>query len=260
MMQPCNDAGNSLAGWFIDRLVTLVCWVWFTLGFLCCFALPYLIAAFLVKDSEAAIQRLNSLFFCILFAILRVIAPSHKVEVAPEVAAIRSAVIVCNHLSYLDPLLLICTFPRHRTIVKTRFFTIPIFGQVIKRAGYIPASGEGRFARLMLKQIENMPSFLRSGGNLFVFPAGTRARNGNSRAFHPGALKIARLCNAPIYVVRVENTEILFPPGKFVFNSRRKNTISLSVAGCIRPDNETGLPSIAELEQQVHQMFEEGSL
>ncbi len=257
-MRSCRASIASAAGWLIDRLVTLACWAWFTLGFIFCFSVPYIVAATLVRDPETATQKLNSCFFRVLFAILKVTAPSHRVKIDSEVSAIRSSVIVCNHLSYLDPLLLIRTFPRHRTLVKTRFFSIPIFGQVITRAGYIPASGEGRFSRLMLQQIESMPSFLHSGGNLFVFPEGTRSRNGSTGTFHPGALKIARLCKAPIYVVKIRNTQVLFPPGKFVFNSRRSNIIRLSIVDCIRPDYEANPPSTAALEQQVLDVYERG--
>ncbi len=259
-MWSCSGIINDTAGWLIDRFVTLACWAWFIFGFVFCFSAPYTVAAFLARDPETATQRLNSRFFAILFAILKILAPSHKIHIDQDVTAIRSSVILCNHLSYLDPLLLITTFPRHRTIVKPRFFSIPIFRRVITRAGYLPASGEGRFSRLMLQQIESMPSFLQSGGNLFVFPEGTRKRNGSVGSLHPGALKIARLCKVPIYVLRVQNTAVLFPPGKFVFNSRQKNTIRLSVVGCIRPDYDTDLPSAAALEQQVVAVYEGGNI
>ncbi len=258
-MWSCSGIFGTFAGWLIDRFVTLTCWAWFIFGFVFFFSVPYTVAAFLGKDSQTATQRLNSLFTGVLFAILRILAPSHTMHIDPDVTAIRSSVILCNHLSYLDPLLLITTFPRHRTIVKPRFFGIPIFRKILTQAGYIPASGEGRFARLMLQQIESMPSFLQSGGNLFVFPEGTRKRNGSIGSLHPGALKIARLCKAPMYVLRVQNTAVLFPPGKFVFNSRQKNTIRLSVVGCIRPDYEGDPPSAAALEQEVVAMYERGN-
>ena len=45
-------------------------------------------------------------------------------------------------------------------------------------AGYLPATATGRFAGLMLARMETMPAYLASGGNLFVFPEGTRSRDG----------------------------------------------------------------------------------
>src|SRR5665648_83132 len=150
----------------LNFLVTILCWAWFILGFFLFFSWRYLACALFAKEPEHCFQRLNSRFYQVLFRILLLTAPSHTWEVDKEVAAIRSAVIVCNHLSYLDPLLFIALFERHRTLVKTRFFSMPVFGWIIKKSGYFPASGEGRFTRMMLEQMQTMERFLHDGGNL----------------------------------------------------------------------------------------------
>ncbi|MFA6499413.1 MAG: lysophospholipid acyltransferase family protein [Desulfurivibrionaceae bacterium] len=170
-------------------------------------------------------------------------------------AAIRSAVIVCNHISYLDPLLLIALFERHRTIVKTRFFKMPIWGWIIKKSGYFPATGEGRFTRMLIEQMETMNGFFQDGGNLFVFPEGTRSRDGRFGTLSKGALKIARLCRVPVYVLHLSNTDKLFPPGKFIFQTRVKNIISLKVIDRIDPDYQQQVPSVTMLEQRVKDAY-----
>lgn len=238
-----------------DFFVTLICWAWFTLGFVLFFSWRYVACALFSKNPEVGFQQLNNRFYQIFFRILRCTAPSHTWEIAEEVKAIRSAVIVCNHLSYLDPLLFIALFERHRTIVKTRFFKVPIFRWIISRAGYFPATGEGRFTRIMLDQMETMADFLHSGGNLFVFPEGTRSRDGKVGALNRGALKIARLCGAPIYVLRLTATNNLFAPGRFLFHTTRKNTIRLKIIERITPDFRRP-PSAATLEQRVQQAYE----
>ena len=129
-------------------------------------------------------------------------------------AAISSSVIICNHLSYLDPLLLIALFPQQKTIVKTRFFGAPVFGWIITKSGYIPATGEGRFAAMMIRQMETMPAYLKRGGNLFVFPEGTRSRDGKIGKLQVGALKIARINHAPVLVLQICDSDKLFTPGK----------------------------------------------
>ena len=235
----------------LNFLVTILCWAWFILGFLLFFSWRYLACALFVKEPEHCFQRLNSRFYQVFFRILRLTAPSHTWEVDKEVAAIRSAVIVCNHLSYLDPLLFIALFERHRTLVKTRFFSMPVFGWIIKKSGYFPASGEGRFTRMMLEQMQTMERFLHDGGNLFVFPEGTRSRDGQVGNLNKGAMKIARLCKAPIYVLQLAHTNKLFPPGKFLFQTRIKNTITLKIIDRIEPDYEHHIPSASELEQQI---------
>lgn len=238
-----------------DFLVTIICWLWFLLGGILFFLWRYVACALFVKEPEASFQRLNSRFYQVFFSLVRFLAPSHKWEIAKEVRAIRSAVIVCNHISYLDPLLFIALFERHRTIVKTRFFKMPIWGWIIRKSGYFPAAGEDRFTGMMLEQMESMADFLRDGGNLFVFPEGTRSRDGQLGALNRGALKIARLCKAPVYVLRLSNTDKLFAPGKFMFQTRVKNTITLKIIDRIEPGYEHEKPSTAMLEQRLRDAF-----
>lgn len=239
----------------IDCCVTLICWTWFIFGFLLFFSWRYGAAALFAQDKEISFQRLNSLFFQTFFRILKLTAPRQRIKTEEEVAAIKSSVIVCNHLSYLDPLLLIALFTRHRTIVKTRFFGMPVFGWIIKKSGYLPATAVGRFSPMMIRQMETMVPYFQAGGNLFVFPEGTRSRDGKIGTLNKGALKIARLYKVPIYVLKLSNTDKLFTPGKFFFNTRRDNTIRVKIINCIEPDYQSSPPSTAELEQRVRQAY-----
>lgn len=239
----------------LDFLVTILCWAWFIVGFFLFFSWRYLGCALFSRDPEPCFQGLNSRFFQVFFQILKSTAPRHRWEIDDEVATIRSAVIVCNHLSYLDPLLFISLFEQHRTLVKSRFFSMPVFGRIIRKSGYFPASGEGQFTRLMIKQIETMRDFLNSGGNLFIFPEGTRSRSGMIGDLNQGAMKIARLCRAPIYVLQLTNTDKLFTPGRFLFQTRVRNTISLKILDCIEPDYQHHIPSATALEQQVREIY-----
>lgn len=241
-----------------DFLVTIICWIWFLLGGILFFLWRYLACALFVKEPAACFQRLNSRFYRIFFRLVRRLAPRHRWEIENEVAAIRSAVIVCNHISYLDPLLLIALFERQRTIVKTRFFTMPIWGWIIRKSGYIPAGGKGRFAGMMLEQMETMQGFLEDGGNLFVFPEGTRSRDGKLGTLNRGALKIARLHKVPIYVLLLANTDKLFPPGKFLFRTGADNCISLKIIARIEPDHQHK-PTLAMLEQRVRDAYRVGA-
>lgn len=241
--------------WCVDCCVTLICWTWFIFGFILFFSWLYLAAMLFSKNPEIRFQQLNSQFYRIFFKILRVTAPSHRIQVDEDVAAIKSAVIVCNHLSYLDPLLLIALFPKQKTIVKSRFFSMPVFGRIIAKSGYLPDSSHGRFGEMMITHMETMAAYLQSGGNLFVFPEGTRSRDGKFGELNKGALKIARLCQAPVYVLQVHNTNRLFTPGKFWFNTRVANIISMKIIDCIKPDYATNPPTAVELEQRVLQAY-----
>lgn len=231
-----------------DFAVTMTCWVYFTIGFVLVFSVRFLIAYLFSPHREISFQRLTSLFCKGFFRIVRAIAPSHRWIIDQRITGITSSVILCNHLSYLDPLLLISLLERQKTIVKTKFFQVPVFGWFLRNTGYFPADGNSNYAWIMINQVERMNTYLADGGNLFVFPEETRSRDGKIGSLKLGALKIARLCRAPVYVLHLSGTDKLFPPGKFFFNTRIQNTISLRMVDHIEPESgpETSLSEIDE--------------
>ena len=218
--------------------VTLVLWAYFTLGFVLFFS-PFYFWVYLTQPApHAAFQRLNHRFFRSFFRLLKWLVPGQKWRISTEVSEIRSAVIISNHLSYLDPLLFISLYPRQATIAKSRLFTIPFFGRVVRLSGYLPSKGEGDYADLMVAGMERLQGLLASGGNFFVFPEGTRRGTGRLGRLNMGAFKIARMLKAPIAVVLIRNTDRLFTPGRFLFNTREDNTIVVDFVDMIHPDYE----------------------
>ncbi len=240
----------------VDVVVTLLLWAYFLLSNVVFFSLFYLGALLFSSNRESSFQRVNHLFYRSFFSLVRALTPGLEFRIQDEIFSIRSAVIVCNHLSYLDPILLISLFEKHKTIVKNSFFKLPIFGSVLKTAGYLPATASGELTALMIKQIEDMQGYLSSGGVLFVFPEGTRSRNGKIGQFNEGAFKIAKRCNAPIKVLSIRNTNRLFAPDRFLFSTCIRNSIELKLIGSLEPDYQSRAFSMAGLLQQVRSMFE----
>ena len=241
-----DTAGRGLQPAF-DFIITLVLWAYFTAGFVLLFSPFYLWAGVFSKDRERAFQRLNSRFYRGFFFLVRRLMPGHRWRIQPAVREIRSSVIVCNHRSYLDSILLISLYDKHNTIVKSRLLDIPLFGRMLQWSGYIPSSAEGRFAEMMIRRIEGMEAFLAGGGNLIVFPEGTRSRDGRIGALNKGAFKIARRFRAPIKVLHVRNTDRVFRRGSFSFDTRGPNTVRLELLGSVNAsaDDETGaLPQV----------------
>lgn len=238
-----------------DIVVTGLLWGYFTFGFILFFSPFYLLAFLFSKSPQCAFQSLNSTFYRGFFGLCRIIVPSHKWEIRDEVRNIRSGLILCNHISYLDSILLVSLYPRHTTIAKDRLFQIPVFGRFIALAGYLPSSGRGPNSELLLKGFENIPSILEQGGNIIVFPEGTRSRDGRVSRLHKGAFKIAKLFKAPITVLRIKNTDKLFIPGRFLFNSTIQNNISLKIVGELKPDYSSDDLSIKALMEQVYDLL-----
>ena len=167
---------------------------------------------------------------------LRLITPGVTLNIRDEVRTIRSSVIVCNHLSYLDPILLISLFEKQKTIVKSAFFKVPVFGWILRQSGYIPSHAGDDYASQMIRNIENIREYLASGGNVFIFPEGTRSRTGRLGPFNKGAFSIARYCRAPIQCLMIRNTGRLFVPGRFRFNTCMPVAIEVERIGVFDPN------------------------
>jgi 1-acyl-sn-glycerol-3-phosphate acyltransferase len=239
-----------------DFVITVVLWGYYTIGFVILFAPFYLLARLFSPDVARTFQRLNTCFYRWFFVLLRWLVPACSWQVDDAVKAIRGSVIVANHASYLDPILLVSFFSRHTTIAKRRLFHIPIYGRVLRLSGYLPSSADGPLSDLMLLRMEQMPALLADGGNLVVFPEGTRSRDGRIGSLNTGAFKIARLCNAPIDVVYMEGTARLFQPGRFLFDTGALNIIRAQHLTRIEPRYGDPDFSLRALMTQVQRILE----
>jgi 1-acyl-sn-glycerol-3-phosphate acyltransferase len=185
-----------------DLVITLLLWAYFLFGSVFFFFLFYLPAYLFSSDRAAAFQNLNHIHMKNFFALTRFLIPRTRFDVSTEVRGINSSVIVCNHLSYLDPILLISLSPRQCTIVKSDFFKVPFFGWLLKTSGYIPSMPSEMLGPAMIRNLEEIKQHLAAGGNLFIFPEGTRSRDGKLGSFNRGVYGIARYCNAPLKIDR----------------------------------------------------------
>ncbi|PKN34292.1 MAG: 1-acyl-sn-glycerol-3-phosphate acyltransferase [Deltaproteobacteria bacterium HGW-Deltaproteobacteria-19] len=253
--QPMN-LRRSVFRALLDLLVTLLLWVYFLAGTL---ILPfYGMAHLFSNDREATFQGMNSRFYRGFFRLVQWLIPGLSLRIGADVRTLRSTVIVSNHLSYLDPILFLSIFDRQKTIVRSDFFHYPIFGWVLKTAGYLPSSANGDlFSTLMIKRVEDMDRYLSTGGNLFIFPEGTRSRDGRLHPFSRGAFRIAARCRAPLGVVRITNTHRLFPPDRFLFHTGIREPVTIELLALLHPEWDAPDFSLNDLIARVQALYDE---
>jgi len=242
---------------FVDFTITTILWAYYIVGFILVFSPFYLFSFFSRDKRDVAFQKLNNFFFRSFFALLRTLVPRVTWQVSDEVRAIRSSVIIANHLSFLDPILFVSLFARQKTVVKKDYFRVPVFGWILEMSGYIPAFTGDSGAEILLEQVGKMKAYLAQGGNLFMFPEGTRSRDGRIGSFDRGAFRIAKFCGAPIRVVVIRNTGRLYPPGRFLFNTRERFTISVGLAGTLTPDYTGETFSLPGFMAEARKLMEE---
>ena len=219
-----------------DIVVTVTLWVEYIMGYVIFFSPFYLSAFFFSPRPDETFQRWNQRLHRLFFRLVRLLIPGVKWRIADDVRAIRSSIIVANHLSFLDPILFVALYEKQKTIVKRDYFRMPVFGWILRTSGYMPSVTDGFFTQEMMQQIKDMKSYLAGGGNFFVFPEGTRSRDGRLGTFDKGAFRIAKRCRAPIRVVRIRNTDKLYPPDGWLFRTGAAATIEMELLGSLTPD------------------------
>ena len=241
----------------VDFSVTIIIWMYFTLGYFILFSPFYFFSFLFSHNREKSFQKLNHRFFKSFFWVVRIITPRLHIHIDDDVYSIRSSVIVCNHISYLDPILLISLFDQQKTIIKKTFLKVPVFGWLLKTSGYLFTSTEDTFTTFLSEGVENLKNYLLSGGNIFIFPEGTRSRDGKIGRLNKGAFSLAKRYRAPIEVLMIKNTNTLFAPEKFLFNTCIPNTIEVKRILSLQPEYTSGTFSMHTPIEQARQAFEQ---
>jgi 1-acyl-sn-glycerol-3-phosphate acyltransferase len=238
-LHPSGGLGRA-GRWIVNLLITLALWGYFTVGFVLFFSPFYLWVALFSTYRVPRFRRLNSRFYKGFFGLARLLMPGWHWRIDPRVKAQIGSLIVCNHVSYIDSILLISLFEAHTTIAKDRLFAIPIFGRMLRASGYLPSRAESALAGLMIARLEALPGELAAGTNLIVFPEGTRSRNGQLGDFHSSVFKIAHRLRRPLTVLAVTGSDRLLRPGRFVFNALDKGTVAVNWVGEVAPPAAMG--------------------
>ncbi|HMK31122.1 MAG TPA: lysophospholipid acyltransferase family protein [Terriglobales bacterium] len=125
----------------------------------------------------------------------------------------RNYIFMSNHVSNLDPPLLIPLIP-HRTsvLVKKELFKIPILGKAMLMAKLVPIDRSNRDAAIA--SVRDAEQVVREGLNMTVFPEGTRSPDGRLQALKKGAFYLATDTQVPIVPITLVGTEELLPKGK----------------------------------------------
>jgi 1-acyl-sn-glycerol-3-phosphate acyltransferase len=118
-------------------------------------------------------------------------------------------IVVCNHLSLVDPPLLAASLPRRlRFLAKRELFSSPALGLFVRASQSIPL-GRRATDREALAHAE---AHLRSGGVLAIFPEGQRSPNGLLQPGKAGVGYLALRTGAPLVPVAMTGTERLRRP------------------------------------------------
>ncbi len=153
---------------------------------------PSKFANFLVVQIELQIKYLT-----------KVILKVNNKDIMPKN---QRYLIVCNHTSAFDPILIVPTSKNKPTICvsKKENIEIPLFGRLLYKAGYIALDRDNE--RQAIKAISKASKYIADDKySIVICPEGTRSKTGELGEFHAGSFKIATKVKCPIIVANITN-------------------------------------------------------
>jgi len=102
-----------------------------------------------------------------------------------------AAVLTCNHVSFVDPVLLMAASPRPIYFVMDhRIFKMPVLGWLFRLAKAIPVAPRAEDPVAYEAAFEAAAKVLRNGDLLAIFPEGGITKDGTLQEFRGGIMKI----------------------------------------------------------------------
>lgn len=169
------------------------------------------------------------------------------------------AVLVCNHVSFADWLIISGLSPRPvRYIMYYKFFDVPVLKYLMKQAKVIPIAGAKEDPELLKQAYDQISAELRDGEIVCIFPEGQITRDGELNDFKTGVEKIVQRDPVPVIPMALRGlwgTFFSFGGGKALRKLPRHwmSKIELVAGPAIPPDQVKA----AQVSQIVQKLLEE---
>ena len=109
------------------------------------------------------------------------------------------AVVVCNHVSYMDALIVIgCCRRPIRFVMDHQIFRIPGLNFIFRTAGAVPIAPARENPEILESAYDRVARYLEDGEVVGIFPEGQLTKDGELGAFKGGIERIVRRTPAPV--------------------------------------------------------------
>jgi 1-acyl-sn-glycerol-3-phosphate acyltransferase len=137
----------------------------------------------------------------------------------------QPVVLVANHRSLIDILVLFRLHTHFRWVSKIENFRVPFIGWNMRMCDYIPLRrGDGPSIQAMNRHCDRT---LAEGNSIMMFPEGTRSATAQLRSFKLGAFRIAARNKVPIQPILIRGTAEALPKRGFILQGRHPISIEI---------------------------------
>ncbi|WP_157263787.1 MFS transporter [Azohydromonas aeria] len=129
-----------------------------------------------------------------------------RVHGRDRIPATGAALLACNHVSYVDALLIAAASPRPiRFIMDHRIFATPLLGWLFRLAKAIPIAPQKDDPAAYERAFQAACRALDEGELVGIFPEGAITRDGRLQPFKGGVMKILRTHPVPVIPLALHN-------------------------------------------------------
>lgn len=191
---------------YIDRawrfLVTAFCFALFGLGGLFMAIVLFPLINLLIRDRTKRAAFAQDTVHAVWRFYVRIMATlggiSYEVHGAAVLRADRGTLVIANHPSLLDIVLIMSLMERTQCVVKAGVWKNPFMRGVVTAADYIVNTGDPEAL------LTDCVAALRAGNNLVIFPEGSRTPANGKLKCQRGFAYIALRSQAPLRLVTVK--------------------------------------------------------
>jgi 1-acyl-sn-glycerol-3-phosphate acyltransferase len=225
----------------VRRLYSTAFWLFLTLSSIALFPVAVLVWAVTAPfDRRLVVLHQFTCFWASLYTWTNPLWPV-SIEGRDKIDPRATYVMVANHLSLLDILVLFRLFKHFKWVSKVENFKIPCIGWNMRLNRYIQLKrGDRESIREMMDACERT---LGAGSSIMMFPEGTRSKTGVLQPFKTGAFELALRTRKPLLPIVVEGTSDALPKRGFVL--RGHHPIRITVLDAIPPERFAGLDAKA---------------
>jgi 1-acyl-sn-glycerol-3-phosphate acyltransferase len=182
-------------------------------------------------------------FLFFLFVKLDVQGIEHVPEEGP-------ALLVCNHVNLMDPVVPLGVFKRPVSFMaKEELFSVPIFGRLLRAIKIVPVARGSIASRRALKRAEEL---LLDDWLFSIYPEGTRSRRPGMGPAHHGAALLALRTGVPIVPTALIGTHRIAREDKFF---PRRGPVSYRIGPSFQVERQSGKIGRPLLEELTDRMM-----
>lgn len=188
----------------------------------------------------------------IVWVVVRLLYRS-RIKGAENIPDQGAAVLVCNHISFMDAILIMSMIRRPvRFVMDHNIFSIPVARFIFRTAGAIPIAPAKEAPEVLDAAYDAIEVALLAGEVVCIFPEGAISRDGEMQPFKSGIERIIKRTPAPVVPVALRGMWGSFFSRKFGsamqnFPRRFWSEVEVAVSTAVEPERATA----EELHQRV---------